>query len=47
MKSKIQEHHKNNFKRLSKSTSIYLGILVTINSNSIFANDSANKQNYQ
>lgn len=47
MTSKIQEHQKNNFKRVCKSTFIYLGILATMFSNSIFANDLTNEQNYQ
>lgn len=57
MKSKItssvrlsgsgHKHQENSFKRMSKSTFFYLGILVTMFSNSIFANDVTNKQNYQ
>lgn len=57
MKSKIttsvrlsgsgQEHINNNFKRVSKTTFIYLGILITMLSNSSFAFDLTKEQNYQ
>ena len=55
MKSKIttsvrllgsgHEHKKNNFKWVRKSTFIYLGILLTMFSNSIFANNLSHQQN--
>ena len=57
MKSKItmsirllgsgHEHKKNNFKRVSKSTFILLGILLTMFNNSILANNLSHKQNNQ
>jgi hypothetical protein len=39
MKSKLNKHLENNFKRVSKLTFIPFGILVALMSTSVFAND--------
>lgn len=44
MKSKIHEHQATNFKRVSKTKIIQLGILAVLISNSVFANGLTNEK---